>query len=236
MLFLLVLPLTFAGESAFSFGVQAAVSKDLSDRLRREESAVLGAGPAVVFTARAAVRPPRFAAPDPLGGVDLRLAWESESSSGTNRVNWTESGWRFYDDAQPVRIWSNRLLLGPEVRIPVPGDPPLQPYVGASAGGGRLRATQSLTGEAAVLADSSAEGAASTRQWIAAAGAHGGLRYSVPETRTGSDRLLVELEVGYTVSFIAPAPLQEADVSFDPHRAGFGWNPLRVGLGLSLPL
>ena len=47
------LPLAAAGGAAFSLGIQAAVSKDLSDRIRREETAVLGAGPAVVITGRA---------------------------------------------------------------------------------------------------------------------------------------------------------------------------------------
>jgi len=227
------LPLAAAGGAAFSLGIQAAVSKDLSDRIRREETAVLGAGPAVVITGRAGLAEAAVAP----GGVALRLALESEFSNGTDRLNWSEGGWRFYDADQPVRVWSNRLLLGPEVQVPVPGDPPLTPYLGASAGGGRLRATQALEGEAASMAQA---GAANTRQWIAAAGAHGGLRYSIPgstsTSSTGSARLLVELEVGYTTSFIAPAPLQAADASYEPHRAGFGWNPLRVGLGLSLPL
>jgi len=164
----------------------------------------------------------------PRPGASLRFGLEVGFATGQDRLIWTEAvdgvSYSFYSDDHTAMVGSARLLVGPEVAF-LPRRA-LSPYLGAGAGGGLVMNWHVLgDSEAALEVDQ-----ARTSQWVAAAGGHLGLRVGA------GGPVALEVEVGYTASFLPQAPLSGVSADLEAVRAPYALDVLRGGLGVTIPL
>ena len=181
-------------------------------------STAFGPGASLVVPFRWSVKP----------GASVRVHLELGAATGHDRVVWVqevdgESVGVFSDD-QEAGYAAARLLVGPEVALfPRKG---VSPYVGVGVGPALVTNWHRFDGASAALQTDSA----STLQATGAAGADVGLRLGRP------DGVAVDIEVGYTVSFLPAASLQQAPPELEASRSPYALDVVRGGLGVTIPL
>ncbi len=217
MILLLVSAALAADPAKLSAGVAAAASMDLPavDGL---ESTHFGPGGTLLIPFRWSVKP----------GATLRLHLEVGGATGQDRVVWVQEvdGARVgvYAEDQEATYGAARLLFGPEVAA-FPRKV-VSPYLGVGVGAA-LVANWDRFGAAAEALQTTT---ASTLQATTAVGGQGGVRIGKP----GS--VAVELELGYTVSFLPAASLQQAPSDLEASRSPYALDVVRGGVGVSIPL
>lgn len=201
----------------WSVGVGAAVSADLP--------AVEGLATTAFGPGGSLVVPVRWS---PAPGAVLRAHLELGAAAGHDRVVWTEdvdgASVGVYSEDHAAGYGAARLLVGPEVSF-LPRRR-FSPYLGAGVGGGLVTNWHSFEVGSDVLGTSRA----STMQAVGAAGVDLGARLGPP------GGVAVEFEVGYTVSFLPAASLQEAPAELEASRSPYALDVVRGGLGVSIPL
>ncbi len=217
MILLLVSASEAAEPTTLSLGFGAAASIDLPAVEGLPETA-FGPGASVVVPFRWSIKP----------GASLRVHLEVGAAAGHDRVVWVQEV-----DGETVGVFSEdheagyaaaRLLVGPEVALfPRKG---VSPYLGVGAGPALVTNWHRFDAASAALQTSTA----STLQATGAAGADVGLRLGRP------DGVAVEIEVGYTVSFLPAASLQQAPPDLEASRSPYALDVVRGGLGVSIPL
>lgn len=225
ILLLATMPLTaHAGDLSLGFG--AAVSADLGDNVSDGDTR-FGPGPSLQV-------PIRYALADKAW---IRATVRADAGWGTDRVTWGQTV-----DGEEVRFYSTghwAMLLGTALTVGgdagLPGNLPL--YVGAEAGPAWVTTYHSLGGETQLLLDPSQNDLDSsknldpfTAQAALLTDLHAGALVPM------SDGMKLWVETGYSLAFIAPRALNKTPEALDARREAYGWNALRLGLGVSLAL
>lgn len=165
-------------------------------------------------------------------GAWLEAVLHSRLSLGQDRVEWTqyEGSVTYYSDDHFTLVNSSALLLGPVVALG--RGPAVQGTLGARAGAGLFTFWHSFHGDAAVLLDPAQGDVTSTshvdpwtQQLAPVADLSAGLRLGAVAP------FAIELEAGYTVSFISEATLKKARPELQAVRTAAGLNGLRFGVG-----
>ena len=207
-------------------GVGAGVGIDLPDAVSKDHTSF---GPGL-----------GLAIPVKIGVTDyasLRITGRADVAFGTDRVSWAVEV-----DGAPVRLYSDghwamlagaALTAGPEVIFPVDGA--IRPYLGAEAGPTWVATYHSFGETTQLLLDSPENDLTDpnnvdpfTSQLALLTDAHVGIS-------TG-DAVGLWSEVGYSVAWIPEAALNKSPAGLDARREAFGWNALRLGVGVRFSL
>ncbi|GEM_PF-3393723 len=226
---MVVLALACGGAQAAQLVGVVAASRDLADGMDDVESAAFGVGPYLGLGLGLGPEDSR---------ARLTATLELQGGAGWDRLEWVDQGVRYYDVDHLAVAWSARVLVGPELVLPVPDTLPVRPTVRVGVGGGRVWTHHSLGGPTGPLMDPDANDLDSptnldpyTAQWVSAAGGALGARLRLPVL----DMDLV-FEAGYTVSYVPAAPTRRTLPEYQVVRADYGLNVARVGVGFALPL
>lgn len=199
--------LAHAGD--LSVGLGGGITKDMGDpALGGEKYANFGVGLGLLV-------PVRYKVGDT---TRLRLDLGLQMARGTDRVTWEQADTTYYVDDQPAAVTAATLGVGGDLFF---GKSPV--YLGATMGGGYFVVAHSVSGAPSELGTD-----LSSRQFAPVADVHLGGYQGVGDT------LAVWLEAGYSISFLDASALTSAGLN--AQRAPFGWNAVRVGLGVSLSL
>ncbi len=167
----------------------------------------------------------------------LEIALRTSLSSGQDRVEWTQydGAVTYYSDTHWTLVNNTALLVGPVVDLT--HKPALQPFLGARVGAGLVTCWHSFHDDAAVLLDPSQGDVTSssyidpyTQQLAPLGDLSAGLRFG------SIAPFAIELEAGYTVSFLAEAPLKKSRPELAAVRTAAGLNALRIGVTASFSL
>lgn len=219
--FLLAPSLASAGELSIGVGVGAAL--DLPDRVNIGGDTKLGVGPGLYI-------PVRYAFGE---SVAFRATVRVDSSYGTGSVSWKEGDRRAYSD-EP---WT--MYLGPAVTAGFDIAPPgtsFKPYFGAEAGVAFVNTIQSYgesTGtqqlfdaEQEDLENSNYIDGMSTQPAVMS-DLHIGLRGPL------SDGVDLWVETGYSLAFVDSAKVKRTPASLDVMHDPYGYNAVRLGVGVA---
>lgn len=184
------------------------------------------------------------------GGARLRFEPRFDMGAGADRVSWA-----YVASGEPVRQYADgdwggaptahgamlavaALQIGADFDFPIEGN--FKPYFGASAGPAMAWTFHTWRDESAVgelLKIRGEEGLyganksdATTSQLSFQSELHLGGRVGP------TDGMAVWFETGYSTAFIDARPLSKTPEGLDARREAFGWNPVRLAVGVSLPL
>jgi hypothetical protein len=169
----------------------------------------------------------------------LRITARFEGGPGTDEVSWAESvngtPSRIVTGSDFALVLSAIATIGPDLEIPTGG--PVAPYFGAEIGGGVAGVYHSLGGPTAFLIDPAQNDLEDpgnidpyTVSPVLASDLHFGAR------STSDEGLGWWAELGYDSTWIGAAPLKKSLPVADARREGIGWNPIRIGVGISFAL
>lgn len=170
-------------------------------------------------------------------GAWLRASLHAGLARGRDRVEWSQydGAVRYYSDDHWTLVQSTALLAGPQVDLGR-GDG-ARPYLGAQVGGALVTGFHSFHGDAAVLLDPAQGDVTSgshidpyTRQLAPMVDLFGGLRL-MP-----SSPVAMELEAGYSLSFLDQVALQKSRPELGAIRTAYGLDAVRVGLAAAFSL
>ncbi len=161
-------------------------------------------------------------------GAELRATFAGYSLTGHDRVEWTEENVLWYSDSHKASFAVGELTVGPEIGLLPSGR--VNPYVGVALGIRAVAGWHSFSGGTASLREGGDTSARDTLQLVPAAGALFGVRVGP------SDGVAVELEAGYTVSFLPDVPLGKVPTALGASRTAFALDRARMGFGVSFPL
>lgn len=170
-------------------------------------------------------------------GAWLEVALHGHLGRGQDRVEWTQydGAVRYYSDDHWTLVQRTALLVGPVVDLG--RSERLQGKLGARAGAAAVAFWHSFHGDAAVLLDPTLgetdhDGAIDPYSLQAApvADLSAGLRVGAAAP------FAIELEAGYTVSFLSEAALEKARPELQAVRTATGLDAFRFGVGAIFPL
>ena len=211
-----------------SIGVDAGVAIDCADRVSGDYAGfkpgpTLGIGFRYQLTSLTRAR------------ATLRGAFEQ----GTDRITWNRTidgeEVRFYDDDHFTMLVGVGLTAGLDVMVP--GDLPVTPYLGGSVGGVWVGTYHSLGGDTQILLDptqNDLDSESNIDPYTSQMAFISELRLGVQ--REFGDTVALWFETGYSVAFLGARPLKKTPVELDARREPYGWNSIRLGLGVSFSL
>jgi len=171
------------------------------------------------------------------GAASLRATLQSSLTRGQDRVEWSEQDGavRYYSDEHWTLVNDSALLLGPELELGQSSK--LRPYLAAQVGAGLVTNWHSFHDASAVLLDPN-QGDPSqgsyidpwTRQLAPMTDLCAGLRLA--PTRP----VAIEVEAGYTISFLDEVALHKARPELGAIRTAYGLNAIRLGLAATFTL
>lgn len=221
-----------------SIGVGAGVAFDLPDRAStlqagdpvRTVRTGFGPGPLLRIPFRWQVAPLARVRVD----ADLSLA------TGQDVVTWTQQidgePVDFFDADHFTMALSAGLSVGADLFVPV-GDALIAPYLGADLGGGWMGVYHSFGGRTQVLLDPEQNDLENpnnvdpyTSQAVFLSELHAGA-----EVAAGTG-LAVWLEAGYSVAFVPARDLKKTPTGLNARREPFGYNAVRIAVGLNFSL
>lgn len=157
----------------------------------------------------------------------LRVQAEVFAHRGSDRVEWREVGVNWYSDAHTAMFAGGGISLGPEFDF-APARV-INPYVSVLGGAAVVGNWHRFEGGTASLhADDAPR--LDALQLAPTVGGHFGARIGKPSG------VAVEVEAGYTVSFLPEAPLGEVPAAFGASRTALTLDRARLALGVSAPL
>jgi hypothetical protein len=168
----------------------------------------------------------------------LRITVSATGGPGTDEVSWAESvngtETRIATASDFALVLTALATIGPDVAIP--SDGPVEAYFGAEVGGGLAGVYHSLGGPTAFLIDPAQNDLEDpgnidpyTFSPVLASDLHVG-------ARSTGEGVGWWAEAGYGSAWIGSAPLKKSLPAADARREGIGWNPLRLGVGVSFAL
>lgn len=170
-------------------------------------------------------------------GAWLRTSLHSSLSRGSDRVEWSQYDGtvRYYSDDHWTLVQSTALMVGPQVDLG--RSDAARPYLGAQGGGALVTNFHSFEEGSLVLLDPDQGDVTSgnhidpyTRQLAPIVDLFGGVRLMA------SSPVAIEVEAGYTVSFLDQAALQKSRPELGAIRTAYGLNPIRVGVAAAFSL
>lgn len=223
-----------AGELSLGVGVEGGL--DLADRQGSEAWASFGPGLGLAL-------PVRYS----LGErADLRATVRGNLASGADRVTWQDQV-PGVEGAVPVQYASEEhwamqvgagLTVGLDTRLKDEG---LQPYLGAELGPFWVLNYHSFgasSGTQALLSEYSDEELANantvephTSTLTLWTDLHAGGRLPL-----GDGGLDLWFETGYSTAFVGARPLTRTDPAISAQREAYGWNAIRLGVGVAFAL
>lgn len=207
-----------AGES-FRLGIEVEAGVDLAGSTDGTDA---GFGPGLVVPARIRVAQ----------GVDVRLSLGTFGLLGHDRVEWTEQGVEWYSDGHRSIYGVGEGTAGLEFGFaPVSA---VNPWLGVQAGARAVAGWHTFGGGTASLREGEKATLRDTIQMAPVIGAAVGVRLKSPNT--GPRGVAVEVEAGYSVSFLPEVPLGEVPTAFGASRTAFALDRARLGFGVSFPL
>ena len=216
---------TAARAADTSVGVELGLAMDLGDRVSGEY-AQFGPGPAL--------RIPVYVA---LGeAARVRVIGSATLGFGSDRVTWGQyidgDEVRFYSDEHWAMAAVGALTAGMDATAP--WDKALTPYAGVDLGVAWVGTYHSFGEETQLLLDPEQNDLASgsnvdpyTTQATFLTDLHAGVSYDL------SDKLALHAETGYSVAFLKAEELRKSPAELSARREAYGWNPVRLGVGLS---
>lgn len=202
-----------------SVGVGVGATKDLPDAHGK-----FGFGPELQIPVKFEVTQKTF----------LRVDLQAGFATGRDRVTWGREvdgeEVRFYSDEHWTLVTHGQLVVGADVMLPI--DFPL--YLGLQAGAAMIGNYHALGGTSAdVLLDPSQNDIGDpgnidpfSQALVPVSAVHVG-------TKVPLGALDLWGEVGYTVAFLGAKPLAKTPSELGAMREPFGWNPLRLVVGVS---
>lgn len=161
-------------------------------------------------------------------GADLRASLGGFALVGHDRVEWTEQDVAWFSDEHRALVVAGELVVGPEFGFAP--EAAINPYLGVAGGLQLVAGWHRFTGGTASLRDGGTPTALDSVQVVPALGGDVGVRLGAPA------RVAVEVEAGYTVSFLPEVPLGEVPTALGASRTAFALDRVRLGLGVSFPL
>ncbi|NCG18521.1 MAG: hypothetical protein GWP91_05865 [Rhodobacterales bacterium] len=227
--FTILVALALPGVSAaadIELGLGAGVGIDLPDAVSKEHTS-FGPGPGLVV-------------PLKIGLTDyasLRITGRADVAFGTDRVSWAVqvdgAPARLYSDGHWAMLAGAALTAGPEIVFPVEGA--IRPYLGVEAGPTWVATYHSFSGTTQLLLDPS-ENDLTDPNNIDPFTAQLGLLTDAHVGISTGDAVGLWSEVGYSVAWVQAASLNKSAAGLDARREAFGWNALRLGLGVRFSL
>ena len=222
LLSIAVLAASSARAEEVRVGVAATLATDLPDPVSGEY-ARFGPGPGVQVPVWVELAPWAL----------LRATVRGDLGVGSDRVSWKREidgePVRFYDDEQFAMFVAGGLTLGPEVVFPMNGA--VTPYLGAEAGGAWVGTYHSFGGPTALLIaldQNDLQDAGNvdpyTSQLTVLTEVHIGLGLGT------DDRYWAEL--GYSAAWLGASDLRKSPPALAARRAPWGWNAIRLGVGV----
>jgi len=221
LLSIAVLAASSARAEEVRVGVAATLATDLPDPVSGEY-ARFGPGPGVQVPVWVELAPWAL----------LRATVRGDLGVGSDRVSWKREidgePVRFYDDEQFAMFVAGGLTLGPEVVFPTKGS--VEPYLGAEAGGTWVGTYHAFDGPTALLLAPERNGPKAggvdpyTSQLTVLTEVHMGLGLGT------QGRYWTEL--GYSVAWVGASDLRNAPDALAARRAPWGWNAIRLALGV----
>ena len=207
-----------------SFGVQLGGAIDLPDQTSGDHTQ-FGFGPALALTYRL-----HFA-----DYARARFGVQSHLATGSDRVTW-----QVEVDGESVRLSDDEhfaMVVGVGVTagfdVMVPKDMAVTPYFGGDVGVSWFGTYHSLGDDTQVLLDpeqneldnpNNVDPYTSQLAWVTEV--HVGLEKGF------GDRVLLHFETGYQMAFLDTQPLKKVAEGYDAQREAYGWNAVRLGLGV----
>lgn len=205
---------------ADSVGVGIGVAQDLPDGLETPVPTRFGPGVALVVPGRLDLTP----------AAALRATFRADGAFGRDHVSWIAGGGPTVGEETKARVVGAHLVVGPLVRWPTEGA--VVPYLTGGLGLALVHTFHNVERpelfaekDPAVLARGSYLDPF-TRQLALATDVAVGLDLG--------ERLWTE--VGYGAAFLDTATLRRSDPTLDVKRQAYGWNALRLAVGLTFPL
>ena len=168
-------------------------------------------------------------------GADLRVTLAGFGLFGHDRVEWNEQTVDWYSDTHRSVYSAGTATVGGEF-----GFAPqraVDPYLGVGAGLGVVGGWHTFSGGTASLRTGSAATQRDSLQCVPTLGGDVGIRLNLaPKAQPGGIGVAVEVEAGYSVSFLPEAPLGEVPTAFGASRTAFALDRARMGFGVSFPL
>lgn len=170
-------------------------------------------------------------------GAWLRASLHTTLSRGQDRVEWSQydGAVRYYSDDHWTLVNSTALLVGPQADLG--RSDAVRPYLGAQVGGALVTNWHSFSGDSAVLLDPDQGDVTSgshidpfTRQLAPMVDLFAGARL-MP-----SSPVAIEVEAGYSVSFLDQVALQKSRPELGAIRTAYGLNAVRVGVAAAFSL
>lgn len=220
-------PGAVAGEVSAGFGL--GIGTDMPDKVSKDY-ANFGPGPGLLI---------------PLwwelgSAARLRATARADMAMGSDRVTWAAgavdgSDVRLYDDDHLAVLVAASLTVGGEVVIPGSG---VAPYLGAELGPAWIGTYHSLDGATATALldpeqnelDNPGNIDPYTGQVAWRSDVHLGVQPSIGDTSSAW------LELGYSLAFVGEKALRKTPEDIDARRAPYGYNAIRLGVGLAFEL
>jgi hypothetical protein len=209
----------------WSVGAELGASLDLPDHASGEHTR-FGPGPSLAIPVRVGLT----------DATRLRLTPFADVAFGHDRVRWTQvidgAPITFHDDDHFTMLGAAGALVGAEWWL-VDGET-LDLALGADVGAAFVGTWHSLGGPTQVLLDPEQNDLDDPRNidpYATAIAAVAGLDLtaSVPM----ADGLRFTVRTGYSSAFVPARPLRKAPAALDPDRAAFGFNPIRLSIGVA---
>jgi len=220
-----MIPLALAGlAAAAEIWVGAGGQRDLTDRLGDEaDSASFAVGPVVFGDVRLEMAPV----------VDLRSGLSLTTAAGQDRVTWLAGETRLVSDEHYTRLTAGRLHVGPELSVDVGGR--LRPYFGSLLGLAWVQTWHSFDSRMLALYDPEKNDLDSEGNIDPFASQVAPVVEVLAGVGIGEPPLAIRVEVGYSVSFLREVELRKSASDAGSLRTAYVFNPLRIGISISLP-
>jgi len=203
---------------ADSLGIGAAIVRDLPDAVETAVPTEFGFGGALLLPLRLDLAP----------AAALRATARFDVARGSDHVVWQLGDSEVGEAPRWALFLSSAATVGPEVRFATEGR--FRPYVAGELGAALVHTFHDI--ERAELLDPAKNNVTSTgnldpysRQLALAT-----------DVSLGAHADPVWFELGYTDVFVDEAKLLRSTPELQVRRAPYGWNALRLAVGVSVPL
>ncbi len=229
---LLLLLAQIAAAGTNSFGIGLGFAADLPDAAKGNTSF---GGATLSLPVRIGVS----------SGARIRIEPRADIGFGSNFVSWQGPGawqgepYRFSSEEHWAMLTSGQLLVGAEADAPINSD--VKPYFGAALGLAWVGTWHSFgdeTGTGVLLSDYTEEERANsgtiepnTQDIVPITDLEAGVRMPL-----GSSGTALDLGLGYSFAFLGEKRLSRTPDALDATRGAYGWNAIRVGVGVQFEL
>lgn len=205
---------------ADSVGVGVGLAQDLPDAFETPVPARFGPGVALLVPARL----------DLTAAAALRATFRAELAFGRDHVSWIAGGGPLVGEETKARVLGTSVVIGPEVHLPTEGK--VVPYLAGGLGLALVHTFHNV--ERPELFEEKDPEVLDNSMYLDPFTRQVALATDVAVGVDLGDLLWAEL--GYGASFLDATPMRRSDPTLDVQRQAYGWNALRLAVGLTFPL